>query len=299
MNPSLISAEEAIKLTGGKGSVGNIVFADGSFHLPTTGRDANAEYRDCRINGAIRFDIELIADRQAALPHTMPGPDQFAAMMQGLGINNDDLVIIYDRSVFLSAARPWWMLRYFGHCRVAILNGGLNAWQQAGGQTQSGTSDMPRKTGDFSIRPRCSGDGLASLDRMQELIATPPEQRQQQVLDARSASRFDGSAAEPRPGMASGHMPGALNLPVTDLLDAVTGQVLPLEALRQAVASSGLDLEKPVVTTCGSGVTACGLAFGLHLLGKDDIAVYDGSWSEWGSPDQDRDRCPVATGSGE
>ena len=279
MTTPLISIEDALALHGQD----NVVFADASFHLPTSGRDAAAEYAAAHIKGACWFDINTIADPSSPLPHTMPKAPLFQRHMQQLGIGSNDLVIVYDNSPFYSSARAWFMLRYFGHHRVQVLNGGFKAWQNAAGPIESGpATEQPGKR--FIIGDPVGNDGVRSLSAMKKHVETG----NRQILDARSAGRFNGTEAEPRQGLASGHMPGAQNIPVGSLIDQETGCFKTAAELADIFA--GIDATKPVVTTCGSGVTACGLALGLAMIGREDVAIYDGSWSEWGS----RSECPVA-----
>lgn len=283
---SLLDPLEAIALM----EQNRAIMLDATFYLPSSGLNAAEAFAKSHIEGARRFDIDAIADPDSIYPHTMPSAELFAQAMQALGVNNEDHIIVYDNSPFLSCARAWWMLRYFGHDAVSILNGGLSAWQAAGGQVNAGQTNVTR--GNFSVRP--SSIALAKLDQVRSIVQG---QTQGQLVDARSPGRFTGDDPEPRPGMASGHMPGAINLPISELLNL--GQVRPLEEIRDKIELSGIDCEAPIITTCGSGVTACGLAFAFHLLGLDDVAMYDGSWAEWGHAGQDRVKCPVATGAKE
>ena len=257
---------------------------DASSHLPTTGRDADAEFIAQHISGARRFDINVIADTSSPLPHTLPSSDVFAAHMQALGLNDEDHVIVYCDSAHLSAARAWWMLRLFGHAKVSVLNGGLKSWLAIGGATESGAQiDVAR--GQFPsgqrLRPTPSillvyralvADGIAG-----------------QIADARSPGRFAGSEAEPRAGLRAGHIPGSLNVPISSLLK--DGALKDKDDLASAFAAGGIDVTRPVITSCGSGVTACGLALALAILGNEKTFVYDGSWSEWGASD-----APIETG---
>lgn len=288
----LISAKDAIRAI----SEDSALIMDATFVLPNSGRDAFAEYLEQRIPHAVFFDINKIADDSSPLPHTMPDAEVFTRHMSALGLDSDQKVILYDQSGMLSAARAWWMLRYFGHDHVVILDGGMTAWIDAGGTTESGVAAFPDK-GSFIAKAPDVGSPMAirSLDDMVALVATPPSERPEQIIDARSSGRFSGKSPEPRPGMASGHMPGALSCPISHLIDADTGRCKSPAQIMSIFSEAGIDLDKPVVTSCGSGVTACGLAFGFALIGKQDVSIYDGSWSEWGSPESDRITCPVVT----
>lgn len=262
----------------------NIRIADATYHLPTAKRDAEAEYKAAHIPGAVFFDIDHISDASNPLPHMLPSPAEFAAAMAKIGIGSDDFVVVYDTYGLMSAARAWWMLRIFGHDRVAVLNGGLPKWKSDGRPLES-KPVMP-KSARFTprFRPemvRAKGEVLGNL-----------KSKAEQVLDARAAARFRGEAPEPRAGLRGGRIPGSCNLPYNELVDPKTMTVLPEDQLRARIAASGIDPKKPVITSCGSGVTACVLALGLYLIGADKVAVYDGSWSEWGLPGD----TPVAIG---
>jgi thiosulfate/3-mercaptopyruvate sulfurtransferase len=257
---------------------------DGSFKLPGVTPTAAADHRERHIPGAVFFDIDEIADEGNALPHMLPSAEKFAARMRRLGIGDGHRVVVYDGTGLNSAGRVWWMLRIFGHDDVAILDGGLPKWL-AEGRPVTDEPPMPRER---HFTARLNTLLVRDKGQLVENLAT----RREQVLDARSKGRFEGTAAEPRAGLRSGHIPGSRNLPYEELVDPKTRTVLPGEALEQRVRAAGLERGKPVVTTCGSGVTACALAFGLHLIGWPDAAVYDGSWSEWGLPGEH----PVATG---
>ncbi|MDH2327010.1 3-mercaptopyruvate sulfurtransferase [Cereibacter sp. SYSU M97828] len=261
-----------------------LVLLDASFAMPGATPTAPDIHAAGHIPGARFFDIDGIADPGSPLPHMLPSPEDFAAVAESLGIHDGAPVVIYDATGLMSAPRAWWTLRVFGHENVAILNGGFRKWR-AEGRTET-TEPAPPKKATFTprFRPelvRSRQDVLANLDTAAA-----------QVIDARAADRFEGTAPEPRPGIRSGHIPGSLNLPFAKLSDPATGEVLPPEALAQRFREAGLDPHKPVITSCGSGVTAGVLAFTLSLLGRDDVAVYDGSWSEWGREGD----TPVATG---
>jgi len=247
---------------------------DGSFTLPGVKPTARELYAAAHIPGAVFFDIDDIADERNPLPHMLPGPEKFAQRMRKLGLGDGHKIVVYDHAGLISAGRPWWMFRIFGHTDVAILDGGLPKWRAEGRPV---TDDVP------SPRERHFTARLNTLlvrDKAQLLDNLKSER--EQVLDARSRERFAGTAPEPRPGLRAGHIPGSLNLPYDRLIDPKSRTLLPAEQLAARFAAAGLRSGKPVVTSCGSGVTACALAFGLHLLGRHDVAVYDGSWSEWG-----------------
>jgi thiosulfate/3-mercaptopyruvate sulfurtransferase len=247
---------------------------DGTWHMPQLGRDARAEFAAAHVPGAVFFDIDAIADRATTLPHMLPTADEFATAAGGLGIGSDDRVVVYDVRGVVSAARVWWTFRAFGHDAVAVLDGGLKKWRAEGRAVESGPASPPRRTFRARLRPelvRDLGAMRANLDS-----------RAAQVLDARSAGRFAGTEPEPRAGLRGGHIPGSLNLPYETLYRA-DGTLRPPDELRSAVVAAGVDLGRPIVTTCGSGVTASVLALALYLAGRPDVAVYDGSWSEWGA----------------
>ena len=251
---------------------------DASSHLPNTGRDAKAEFFVQRIAGAGRFDINLIADTSSPHPHTLPSSDVFQAHMQALGLNDEDHVIVYCDSAHLSAARAWWMLRLFGHARVSVLNGGLKNWIANGGATDSGP-ETPVTSGQFTIRSAVGANSI-NLASLQTLVV---EGTAGQIADARSAGRFAGTEPEPRTGLRAGHIPGSFNVPISSLLN--DGALKDKDDLAATFAAAGIDINLPVITSCGSGVTACGLAFALAILGNEKTFVYDGSWSEWGASD--------------
>jgi thiosulfate/3-mercaptopyruvate sulfurtransferase len=262
-----------------KGALGDpsVVVLDATFHLPTMNRDARAEFEADRIPGARFFDVDGIKDPDNPLPHMVPSPERFAAAVSGLGVSNNTHVVCYDTHGLFSAARPWWMFRLFGHDTVSILDGGLPAWKAVGYPTETGAPEAPTR-GDFTadFRP----DLIRTYEQMLDAIETGDKV----IVDARPADRFDGSTPEPRPEVASGHMPGALNLPFTLLSDIDTRKVQNIHALESLFRKAGVKLGRDrVVASCGSGVTACATVFALHLLGDETAAVYDGSWSEWGT----------------
>jgi thiosulfate/3-mercaptopyruvate sulfurtransferase len=247
---------------------------DASFFLAADGRDARAEYEAAHIPGAVFLDIDAVADEANPAPHMFPPPHKFASAMRALGLGEGDRIIVYDNSPLHSAARGWWMLKGFGARQVAILDGGLQKWLAEGRRTESG---KPRvRSGHFTAR---FDDGaIADKDYVASLVHSDGHE----LVDARSAARFAGEEAEPRPGLEAGHIPGSKNLPQGRLFEP-DNRWKRDNALRAAFEEAGIDLTKPLVTTCGSGITACVLLFGAHLLGKEDVKLYDGSWSEWGA----------------
>ncbi len=259
---------------------------DGSWYLPTTGRDAAAEFEAAHLPGAVFFDLDASSDRRAPLPHMLPAPDDFAERMSALGIDDGDDIVVYDGSgANLSAARVWWMFRAFGHDRVAVLDGGLRKWRAEGRPVESGRSSRSRAR--FTAR-RVPGDQVRDLEGVRRSLREGIEQ----IVDMRSAGRFAGAEPEPRPGLRGGHIPGSRNLPYDELV-AADGTLLPPESLRHRIAAAGIDPARPLVATCGSGVSACALIHALHVLGHEHVTLYDGAWAEWGG----RADTPVATGA--
>lgn len=253
---------------------------DGSWHMPQTGRDPGREFIAAHLPGAVFFDIDAIADRTTPLPHMLPDAATFARSVGELGVGDGDRVVVYDTRGVVSAARVWWTFRAFGHDRVAVLDGGLPKWRAEGRAIEAGVPAPIGRRFTARLRP----DLVRSLDEMRRNLAT----RGEQVLDARSAGRFAGTEAEPRAGLRGGHIPGSLSLPY-ERLYGPEGTLLPPDALARAFRDARVDMARPVVTTCGSGVTAAVLALGLHVVGHRNVAVYDGSWTEWGG----RDDTPV------
>ncbi len=254
---------------------------DASWYMPDQERDAKAEFTARHIPGAVFFDIDEIADRESALPHTMPDAEAFAASVGALGIGNGHKVVAYDGHGLFSAGRAWWMFRAFGHGNVAILNGGFPKWLAEGRATEPGAPQPPPARFDARLAP-------GVVKNFDQLLANI-ESREYQVIDARGHGRFTASVPEPRAGLRGGHIPGSVNLPYGDILKTADGTLLAAPELAQKFTEIPVDMTAPVITTCGSGVTAAALTFALHLLGKDDAAVYDGSWSEWGG----REDAPV------
>lgn len=257
---------------------------DATIFLPGSGRDARAEYEAEHIPGAVFMDLDEIVDSANPAPHMLPPEHKFASRMQSLGLGDGNRFVVYDNSPLHSAARAWWMLKIFGARSVAILDGGLQKWKAEGRPLDSGRPEV--RQGHFT--PMLDRHAIADKQTMLGLIGSA----EHEIVDARPASRFAGRDPEPRPGVAPGHMPGARSLPQSELFNPDNSWKRG-GALRAAFDGAGVDLSKPMVTTCGSGVTAAVLLFGAHLLGKDDVRLYDGSWSEWGAdPDT-----PKATGA--
>jgi len=257
---------------------------DASYYLPGEGLDPRQEFETQHIPGAVFFDIDAIKDPASDLPHMLPPPHIFSAKVRKLGLGDGLRLVIYDQRGLFSAPRVWWTFRTFGHEEVAVLDGGLPKWLNEGRPVEEGEARAEER----HFTPRMNS--LLLRDRAQ-LLANLAGQAEQ-VLDARSSARFAGGAPEPRAGLRAGHIPGSRNLPFNEIIDSKRQTLLDDGTLRARFAAAGVDLQQPVVTTCGSGVTAAVLALGLHRLGHRDVAVYDGSWSEWGLPGD----TPVETG---
>lgn len=262
----------------------NVRVLDSSFTQPGVTPTARQNYGRGHIPGAVFFDIDDVAEPGTSLPHMIPSAERFAQKMQDRGIGNDDRVIVYDSMGLSSAGRAWWMLRLYGHDNVALLDGGLPKWKAEGRPIETASPTIPPRQFTARFRPE--------LVRDKEALRANLASRREQVVDARAAGRFDGSAEELWPGRRRGHIPGSRNLSFDRVTDPETKQLRSPAELQRLFAEAGIALDRPVVTSCGSGVTACALAFALHLIGHPGAAVYDGSWSEWGLPGD----TPVETG---
>lgn len=262
----------------------DVRIVDASWYMPAQKRDPKAEYQAEHIPGAVFFDIDDIADTPNGLPHMLPSPEKFSSRVRKLGLGDGSRIVIYDGSgQMIASARAWWMFRAFGHKDVAILEGGLPKWKAEGRPVE----DIPPMPRERHFTARLDSTLVRDLEQMKANV----ESQREQVLDARSEGRFRGTDPEPRAGLRSGRIPGSRNLPYNTLFNA-DGTLLPAEALKAKFRAAGIDLGKPVAATCGSGVSACVLAFALHLLGHRQFAVYDGSWTEWGG----RSDTPVEIG---
>lgn len=249
---------------------------DATYSVPGMGREAQAEFaKQHAIPGAVIFGIDDISDKSNPLPHMLPTPEVFAKKVGNLGLGSRNRIVVYDNTSMIGAPRVWWMFRVFGHDNIAILDGGLAKWVKENHPLMDKHATPIAQNFKSQFKPDLVRDKKFMISNLKNKAA--------QVLDARAAGRFNGSLPELRPGMPSGHIPGSLNLPFGEIMDTQTGTFLPPEQIKAHFAKAGVELDKPIVTSCGSGVTACVLAVGLHLLGRADVPIYDGSWSEWAS----------------
>lgn len=269
-------------LAGELGKPGLVVF-DATKYLPNEDKDGKAEFLKAHIPGARYFDIDEVADQDTDLPHMVPTPGRFAKLMAAMGVGNTSRVVFYDQKGLASAARGWWLMGLYGHDQAAVLDGGLPKWVREGQPVQAGAAAVPAPA---TFLPEYRATRLRGVGDVMRNVAS----RAELVLDARAAGRFTGATPEPRAGMRSGHIPGSASLPYTDLLNA-DGTFRSVADVKARFAKAGVDGSRPVVTSCGSGVTACILTLGLRLAGMPEGAVYDGSWTEWGG----RSDTPVET----
>src|SRR5262245_25182019 len=252
----------------------NVRVLDATFKMPGVLPLPKDDYLAAHIPGAVFFDVDAVSDHSNPLPHMFPTAEQFGLDVGALGISNADTVVVYDSGGWVAAPRAWWMFLSYGHPNVRILNGGLKKWKAEGRKVESGEVKARPATFKASYDPK----RVRSIEQMIAHV----QSRAEQVIDARAAERFEGRAVEPRPGIRSGHIPGARNVPYNNLFDAATGTMKPLDDLRAAFSGAGVKLDQPIVTSCGSGVSAGVLTLALYRLGVADTALYDGSWSEWG-----------------
>lgn len=252
----------------------DIRVVDCSWFMPADGRNPKAEYEAAHIPGAVFFDIDEISDSESELPHMLPSPTKFSARVRKLGLGDGVRIVAYDNNNFYASARVWWMFRTMGHEDIAVLDGGLKKWLAEGRPVD----DLPVRASERHFTPRVNSFLLRDLDQMRANLTA----KREQVVDTRGRPRFTGSVPEPRPGLRSGHIPGAINVPASDIV-APDGTLKDAAALTALFASAGVDLEKPITTSCGSGVSAAVATLALARLGRADVALYDGSWSEWGA----------------
>jgi len=266
-------------------SAPDVRIVDASWHMPAANRDPAQEFNDQHIPGAVFFDIDTVVDSSTDLPHMLPSPEKFSSTVRKMGLGDGNRIIVYDNNMGMAAHRLWWMLRVFGHEDVAVLDGGLSKWVAEGRAAE----DMADKVG----RRHFTGLMNNTIVRSKEQMLNNLKSSREQIIDARSTGRFNGSEPEPRAGLRSGHIPGSINIPFQNIMDINHHAVMrPAAELQKVFDEAGLDLSRPVVASCGSGVTAACLALALHLIGKDDVAIYDGSWTEWGGDES----CPIETG---
>ena len=269
-------------LAGALGAPDLMVF-DATKYLPNEPFDGLTKYREAHIPGARFFDIDVVADPDTSLPHMAPTAGRFARLMGEMGISNATRVIFYDQKGLQSSARGWWLMKLFGHEKAAVLDGGLPKWLAEGRATESGDA---KSAAPATYTPDFRADLVKGIGDVKRIIADGGAL----ILDARAKGRFDGTAPEPRPGLPSGHMPGAKSVPFNELLNA-DFTMKDAASLRARFAAAGADGTKPIVTSCGTGVTACILALGLKQAGLGDAAIYDGSWTEWaGRPETQKEK---------
>jgi thiosulfate/3-mercaptopyruvate sulfurtransferase len=262
----------------------NTVFLDATFHLPNSGRNALDEFNYQHIPNAQFFDIDKISDKKSSLPHMLPDEVYFSKMASSLGVKNDDAVVVYDNSIFFSSARAWWMFKIFGHNNIRIIDGGLKAWLNCGGPS-SNEKSQPKETTYIANKKN-----IMLYDTLGNIMSDINSDKNKIIIDARGEDRFFAKVKEPRAGIKSGHIPSSLNIPISSIIDKNTNCLKSVDEIKVVFSRLGLtNKNSELVMTCGSGVTACGLALAANSLGFKNVKVYDGSWSEWGS----REETPV------
>ncbi len=279
-SPFVVDAEWLEQRLGTPG----LSIVDGSWYLPAQKRDPKAEYDAAHVPGAIFFDQDVVVDPDSPLPHTLPRPEVFAQHVGSMGISADDTIVVYDGPGVFSAPRVWWMFRVMGVFQVYLLDGGFDGWKMEG---RSITAERT-KIAPCVFFANFDEEHVADLAEMRRIVKTG----ESQIADARPAGRFQGVEPEPRAGVRSGHMPGAKSVPALTLSE--NGKLFPVNRLREVLQDAGIDLSKPVVTSCGSGITAAAITLALESVGHTDNKLYDGSWTEWGG----RSDTPVETGKG-
>lgn len=281
MLPSLVTTEWVSNNLGDP----KVCLVDATWFMPDTQRQPFVEYQQSHIEGAVFFDIEAVADQTSSLPHTLPNEAIFTQAVSGLGIGNDDHVIVYDNGPIHSGLRAWQLFRIFGHRAISYMDGGLSKWLAEGRATTSQATEIVVKEYSCLLDP-CA---VWYTNDIKENLTT----KERQIIDPRAPARFRGEEAEPRPGLRAGHIPGSINVPFGNLFQS-DGCFKDGDTLKALFDNAGTDFNRSLVTSCGSGVTACALSMALHLIGKDDVALYDGSWTEWGSLSDDE--APIAVG---
>jgi len=263
----------------------DVRIVDATWYMPGDERDARALYEEHHLPGAVFFDVDEIADDATDLPHMLPSPEKFSSRVRKLGLGDGVRIVVYDSDGLMAAPRVWWTFRVFGHNDVAVMDGGLAKWLAEGRETE----DLPPVPRERHFTPRLDHTLVRNLDQVLANI----ESGREQAVDARAAARFKGEADEPRPGVRKGRIPGSFNVPFMELLQPNHFNTMrPADEIASVMRDAGVDLDEPIITTCGSGITASTLALALYLIGHDDVAVYDGSWTEWGGHPE----TPVETG---